>query len=134
MREMADMEGVNENKYIIMEDKDVLVEQAENITLTQQSAMEASTEEGGGELSEEELIDYDEDPMITEKLEMAEIGKRVEIRIDNLMKESAINIKVEGRDSVEKEESGHTNSSMGAEDEEEIDWELIRDSFGTKEG
>jgi hypothetical protein len=41
--------------------------------LTQQSATAVNTEDGG---LEEELVDYDEDPMVAEKLAMAELEKR----------------------------------------------------------
>jgi hypothetical protein len=38
----------------------------------------------------EELIDYDEDPMMAEKLAMAELEKRVEQRANKLVKEAAL--------------------------------------------
>jgi hypothetical protein len=42
--------------------------------LTQQSAAALNTEEGG--TVEEQLLDYDEDPLVTEKLAMVEVEEK----------------------------------------------------------
>lgn len=46
-------------------------------------------------MCEEELVDYDEDPAIAEKLEMAELEKKVENRAKKLMDSAAIIVPAE---------------------------------------
>jgi hypothetical protein len=43
-------------------------------------------------LSEEEQLDYGDDPMSTEKAEMEELEKKVELRANKLLEAAAINI------------------------------------------
>jgi hypothetical protein len=63
---------------------------------TQQSNAEIAEKEGdGGEVCEEELVDYDEDPAIVEKIEMAELEKKVESRAQVLLDKAAVKIPVE---------------------------------------
>jgi hypothetical protein len=97
------------------------VQEAEN--LTQQSATALNTKEGG--VLEEELLDYDEDPLVAEKLAMAELEKRVEQRANEMVKEVSINIHSEKGVTDEKAGSGSDNTSEGTE-EEEIDWDEIQ--------
>jgi hypothetical protein len=49
----------------------------------------------GEEMCEEELVDYDEDPAVAEKIEMAELEKKIESRAQTLIEKAAINIPVE---------------------------------------
>jgi hypothetical protein len=44
----------------------------------------------GEELCEEELVDYDEDPAIAEKIEMAELEKKVESRAQMLLDKAVL--------------------------------------------
>jgi hypothetical protein len=46
-------------------------------------------------MCEEELVDYDEDPAVAEKIEMAELEKKIESRAQTLIEKAAINIPVE---------------------------------------
>jgi hypothetical protein len=63
---------------------------------TQQSNAETAEREGeGGEVCEEELVDYDEDPATAEKIEMAELEKKVESRAQVLLDKAAVKIPVE---------------------------------------
>jgi hypothetical protein len=67
---------------------------------TQQSSTAACEGEGKGkgegeDMCEEELVDYDEDPAIAEKLEMAELEKKVENRAKKLMDSAAIIVPAE---------------------------------------
>jgi hypothetical protein len=88
--------------------------------LTQQSAAALNTEEGGA--VEEQLLDYDEDPLVAEKLAMVELEKKVELRANKLVKESAIIIQNEKR--VSEEKTG--DSSESTSQEEEIDWDGVQ--------
>jgi hypothetical protein len=87
--------------------------------LTQQSAAALNTEEGGA--VEEQLLDYDEDPLVAEKLAMVELEKKVELRANKLVKESAIIIQNEKRVSEEKTGDSSENTS-----EEDIDWDGVQ--------
>jgi hypothetical protein len=91
--------------------------------LTQQSTTAVNIE--GGDDMEEELLDYDEDPLVAEKLAMAEIEKRVEQRATKLINDAAINIHSEKGAAGEKVGSGSNNTSEGTEGEE-IDWDKIQ--------
>jgi hypothetical protein len=91
------------------------------IIQSQQSVVDFRMGEGGS-ISDEELIDYDEYPLVAEKLEMREVEKRVEVRATKLVNDSAINIKrseeeVKGKE----EESGEVLLSGSTDDDEEID-------------
>jgi hypothetical protein len=87
---------------------------------TQQSVAALNTEEGGA--VEEQLLDYDEDPLVAEKLAMVELEKKVELRANKLVKESAITIRNEKR--VSEEKTG--DSSENTLEEEEIDWDGVQ--------
>jgi hypothetical protein len=110
------------------------VQEDNTVIQSQQSVVDFRMGEGGS-ISDEELIDYDEDPLVAEKLEMREVEKRVEVRATKLLNDSAINIKgseeeVKGKE----EESGEVLLSGSTDDDEEIDWDKLNKSFGTNEG
>jgi hypothetical protein len=84
---VEEVEEINESGR-----KTITTMQEEDI-LTQQSAVALNTEEGGA--VEEQLLDYDEDPLVAEKLAMVELEKKVELRANKLVKESAIIIQNE---------------------------------------
>jgi hypothetical protein len=97
------------------------VQEDNTIIQSQQSVVDFRMGEGGS-ISDEELIDYDEYPLVAEKLEMREVEKRVEVRATKLVNDSAINIKrseeeVKGKE----EESGEVLLSGSTDDDEEID-------------
>jgi hypothetical protein len=54
--------------------------------LTQHSTTALNIEEG---VLEEELLDYDQDPLVAGKLAMAELEKKVEQRANKLVKDAA---------------------------------------------
>jgi hypothetical protein len=81
---------------------------------------------------EEELLDYDEDPLVAEKLAMAEIEKRVEQRANKLINDASINIHNEKGAAGEKVGSGSNNTSEGTEGEL-IDWDKIQVSLDSNQ-
>jgi hypothetical protein len=108
------------------------------------------------EAGEEELVDYDEDPMVAEKLEMAAIEKRVESRALKLLENEAINIQTDdleagkgdgnnkreaknlkegAKNYVEKGMEGKENTinTNSTEDDDEIDWDQVQDALDTNE-
>jgi hypothetical protein len=90
-------------------------------------------EGGGGELSEEELLDYDEDPIYKERMEMETLEKIIEIRVEKLLKEAVINI--QPSKSAEDCNSGE-NMQIDATSYEsmEIDWDRVGENLFSKEG
>jgi hypothetical protein len=88
---------------------------------TQQSS--TSVVDGDMEDGEEELVDYDEDPMVAEKLEMAALERRVESRAMKLLEKAAINIQKEGME-VGKGREG--NSKDNTKDREEGSEEYLK--------
>jgi hypothetical protein len=106
-----------------------LIEEDDDRVQTQQSST-ATCEKGdeGEEMCEEELVDYDEDPVITEKIEMAELEKKIESRAQTLIDKPAINIPVEVPVSVGGEETEKINSSPSTD--EEIDWDNVWSNLG----
>jgi virulence-associated protein VagC len=111
--------SINGNK---IDEASKTTEEEEDPLQTQQSNTVAFEREGEGEeLCEEELVDYDEDPAIAEKIEIAELEKKVESRAQMLLDKAAVRIPVEvamaeGRVEVEKVSS---TPSI----DEEIDWD-----------
>jgi hypothetical protein len=96
---------------------------------TQQSNTAAADKEGEAEeLCEEELVDYDEDPAVAEKMEMAELEKRVESRAQVLLDKAAVKIPIE-MTMTEGREEGEKVSSTPSTDEE-IDWENVWSNLG----
>jgi hypothetical protein len=91
-------------------------------------------EEGSGELSEEEQLDYEDDPISTEKAEMEELEKKVEMRANKLLETAAINIStedsgMEGEKSKGLEGKETKSSSATTDDDDEIDWNHIQKSL-----
>jgi hypothetical protein len=109
------------------------VQEEATIIQSQQSVADIHMGEEGV-LSNEELIDYDEDPMVAEKLEMQEVEKRVEVREAKLLNESAINIQGGEEEVMKKEDSGEVLTLGSTDEDEEIDWDKLNKSFGTNEG
>jgi hypothetical protein len=76
-------------------------------------------------------VDYDEDPAIVEKIEMAELEKKVESRAQMLLDKAAVKIPVEaamtgGREEAMtggREEAEKISSTPSTD--EEIDWENV---------
>jgi hypothetical protein len=95
----------------------------EDEILTQQSATALNIEEGG--VLEEQLLDYDEDPLVVEKLAMVELEKKVELRANKLVKDVAIIIQSEKGVREEKIGNDSDITSEGTE-EEEIDWDGVQ--------
>jgi hypothetical protein len=62
-------------------------------------------------------VDYDEDPAIAEKIEMAELEKKIESRAQTLIEKSAINIPVEIPMNVGGEETEKINSTPSTDEE-----------------
>lgn len=59
------------------------------------------------------LLDYDEDPMVAEKLAMDELEKKVEQHVEKLVKEAVINIQSEKEVLKEQLGIGSDNTSEG---------------------
>lgn len=59
------------------------------------------------------LLDYDEDPMVAEKLAMDELEKKVEQHAEKLVKEAVINIQSEKEVLKEQLGIGSDNTSEG---------------------
>jgi hypothetical protein len=72
---------------------------------------------------DEELVDYDEDPAIVEKIEMAELEKKVESRAQMLLDKAAVKIPVEAAMTGGREEAEKISSTPSTD--EEIDWENV---------
>jgi hypothetical protein len=131
MRTEPDSNQSKNNKSVGNKNEEALksAQEEEDPLQTQQSNTEAAEREGEGEeLCEEELVDYDEDPAIAEKIEMDELEKKVESRAQMLLNKAAVKIPVEmamteGREEVEKVSS--TPST-----DEEIDWENVWSNLG----
>jgi hypothetical protein len=91
-------------------------------------------EDGTGELSEEEQLDYEDDPIFTEKAEMEELEKKVEMRANKLLETAAIKINteesgMEGEKSKGLEGKESKSSSATTDDDDEIDWDRIQESL-----
>jgi hypothetical protein len=82
----------------------------------------------GEELCEEELVDYDEDPAIAEKIEMVELEKKVESRAQMLLDKAAVNIPVEVTMNAGREEIEKISSTPSTD--EEIDWDNVWSNLG----
>jgi hypothetical protein len=90
-------------------------------------------EEEGGEISEEELLDYEDDPFFKEKLEMETLERNIEVRTEKLLKEDVI--KIQSSNNVENSDSGE-NMQIDANSDEsmEIDWDRVGENLFSKEG
>jgi hypothetical protein len=90
-------------------------------------------EEEGGEISEEELLDYEDDPFFKEKLEMETLERNIEVRTEKLLKEDVI--KIQSSKNVENSDSGE-NMQIDANSDEsmEIDWDRVGENLFSKEG
>jgi hypothetical protein len=91
-------------------------------------------EEGSREISEEEQLDYEDDPISTEKAEMEELENKVEMRANKLLETAAINIStedsgMEGEKSKGLEGKESKSSSATTDDDDEIDWDHIQESL-----
>jgi hypothetical protein len=121
-----------ESQAVAEEEEEAM--QVEKGTFTKQVQRCAFGTSGGevGELSEEEQLDYEDDPMSYEKAEMEAVEKRVEIRANKLMETAAININMEGVETEGEEIKGVEGKEVGSmsattEDDEEIDWDQVQD-------
>jgi hypothetical protein len=79
-------------------------------------------------------LDYEDDPMYTEKAEMEELEKRVEILENKLMESTTIKINIEttksGGDEVKGiDEKGFKSLSTTTDDDDKIDWDQIQESL-----
>jgi hypothetical protein len=109
-----------------------MTEEDDGRVQTQQSSTAAGENKDDGEdMGEEELVDYEEDPAITEKLEVAELEKKIESRAQTLRNKAAINIPIEVPVSVGGEETEKINSTPSTD--EEIDWDNVWSNLGKPE-
>jgi hypothetical protein len=107
-------------------DKEVkLIEEEEAYLIQTQHSSTAACEKEGEveEMCEEELVDYDEDPAIAEKIEMAKLEKKIESRAHMLMDRAAVNIPIEVPINVGGEETEKVSSTPSTH--EEIDWDNV---------
>jgi hypothetical protein len=111
-------------------DKEVkLIEEEEDLIQTQHSNTATCEKEGEGEeMCEEELVDYDEDPAIVEKIEMAKLEKKIESRAHMLMDMAAVNIPMEVPVNAGGEETEKVSSTPSTD--EEIDWDNVWSNLG----
>jgi hypothetical protein len=121
-----------------------------------QSQLSSTSANKAVEAAEEELVDYDEDPLVAEKLEMAALEKKVEGRARKLLEKAAVNIQsdsgVEGKAReeittrvaeitstrekglLEGDGEGKDNiATMSTDDDEEIDWDKIQNALDADE-
>jgi hypothetical protein len=100
-------------------DKEVkLIEEEEDLIQTQHSSTAACEKDGEGEeMCEEELVDYDEDHAIAEKIEMAKLEKKIESRAHMLLDRAAVNIPMEGSINAGGEETEKVNSTPSTDEE-----------------
>jgi hypothetical protein len=103
------------------------------VSIVQLGQKVVNPEEEGGELSEEELLDYEEDPFFKEKMEMETLEKNIEVRAEKLLKEDVIKIQssknVEGSNSEENMET-----DVNSDESMEIDWDRVGENLFSKEG
>jgi hypothetical protein len=131
MRIEPDSNQSKSNKSVGNTNEEILksAQEDEDPLQTQQSINDAADKEGEvEELCEEELVDYDEDPAVAEKIEMAELEKRVESRAQVLLDKAAVKIPIEMA-MTEGREEGEKVSSTPSTDEE-IDWENVWSNLG----
>jgi hypothetical protein len=145
----------SKNTYeVVRKEGGVLTNSDAGLIQTQQSSTSVVDEEM--EAGEEDLVDYDEDPMVAEKLEMAAIEKRVESRDLKLLENATINIQTDdveagkgdgnnkreaknleegAKNYVEKGMEGKENTvnTNSTEDDDEIDWDQVQDALDTNE-
>jgi hypothetical protein len=79
-------------------------------------------------------LDYEDDPISTEKAEIEELEKKVELRANKLLEAAAINIstedpRMEGEKSKGREGKETKSSSATTNDDDEIDRDHIQDSL-----
>jgi hypothetical protein len=121
-----------------------------------QSQLSSTSANKTVEAAEEELVDYDEDPLVAEKLEMAALEKKVEGRARKLLEKAAVNIQsdsgVEGNAQEEIATRVTENTSTrgkglfegdgvgkdtittnSTDDDEEIDWDKIQNALDADE-
>jgi hypothetical protein len=148
------MNNIN-TKEVISKEGGLFSNSEGGLIQTQQSS--TSVVDGDMEDGEEELVDYDEDPMVAEKLEMAVLGMRVESRAMKLLEKVAINIQKEdmeverrgediSKDNTKVTEEGSEEylkkrmegkdniiNTDSTEDDEEIDWDKVQVALDTNE-
>jgi hypothetical protein len=94
---------------------------------------DANPEEEGGELSEEELLDYEEDPIFKEKMEMETLEKNIELGAKKLL--ICFVIKIQPSKNAEESNSGENmQTDVNSDESMEIDWDRVGENLFSKEG
>jgi hypothetical protein len=101
-----------------------------NLTSTQQSSVPNVTM-ADMDTEGEELLDYEEEPVNTEVVAMANLEKSIEERAAKLLKEQAINIPSSGV--TNSPTAGQNSSSKNGEDSDEIDWDKVGSNLWSDE-
>jgi hypothetical protein len=101
-----------------------------NLTSTQQSSVHNITM-ADMDTEGEELLDYEEEPVNTEVVAMANLEKSIEERAAKLLKEQAINIPSSGV--TNSPTAGQNSSSKNGEDSDEIDWDKVGSNLWSDE-
>jgi hypothetical protein len=101
-----------------------------DLNLTQQSYVEGDAAVDM-EMEGEELVDYEEEPMNTEKFEMANLERNIEERAKRLLDNQAIKIPV----AEDTSDNGNQNSASNksGEDTDEIDWDKVGSNLWSDE-
>lgn len=105
-------------------------EDEKNLNLTQQSSVAGDTAMDL-EIEGEELVDYEEEPMNTEKVEMANLEKSIEERAKKLLENQDIKTPL----AEDTSDNGNQNfaRNKSGEDTNEIDWDKVGSNLWSDE-